>query len=178
MKSQLVPTSIENVEADAVTVVLFEASDNTPGGGNYRSLTNGLITELYESKEFTGKALTTALIHRPAGLKASRLLLVGGGKSAEFSPPKLRQAAGTALRFLKPKGVHRLAIAPAGDFAPPEQVQMLVEGALLGDYEPDAYKTEDKDDAKRVDELIVLASSEHQDHLELGSAIGEAQKLH
>ena len=177
MKTQLLPISIENVEADAVAIVLFESSDDTPPGENYRSLTKGLITELYESKEFTGKALDTALIHRPAGFKASRLLLVGGGKPAEFLPPKLRQAAGTALRFLKPKGVRRLAIAPAGDFAPAEQVQMLVEGALLGDYEPDAYKTEDKDDERRVEELIVLASSEHQDHLELGSAIGEAQNF-
>ena len=104
MKSQLLPTSIENVEADAVAIVLFESSDDTPPGQDHHALTNGLITELYESKEFTGKALDTALIHRPAGFKASRLLLVGGGKPAEFSPPKLRQAAGTALRFLKPKG--------------------------------------------------------------------------
>ena len=177
MKTQLLPTSIESVEADAVAIVLFEASGDTPPGGDHHALSNGLITELYESKEFTGKALNTALIHRPAGFKASRLLLVGGGKAAEFSPPKLRQAAGTALRFLKPKGVRRLALAPAGDFAPAEQVQMLVEGALLGDYEPDAYKTEDKADEKRVDELIVLASAEHQDHLDLGSAVAEAQNF-
>ena len=81
MKTQLLPTSTENVEADAVAIVLFESSDDTPAGGNYRSLTNGLITELYESKEFTGKALDTALIHRPTGFKPSRLLLVGGGKA-------------------------------------------------------------------------------------------------
>ena len=177
MKSQLVPTSIENVEADAVAMVLFEASDDALPAGDYDSLTGGLITELYESKEFTGEALTTALIHRPAGFKASRLLLVGGGKPAEFSPPKLRQAAGTALRFLKPKGVRRLAIAPAGDFAPPEQVQMLVEGALLGDYEPDAYKTEDRDDAKHVDELVIPASVLYEEQLSLGSAIAEAQNF-
>ena len=177
MKSQLVPTSIENVEADAVAIVLFESSDDTPPGQDHHALTNGLITELYESKEFTGKALDTALIHRPAGFKASRLLLVGGGKPAEFSPPKLRQAAGTALRFLKPKGVRRLAIAPAGDFAPPEQVQMLVEGALLGDYEPDAYKTEDRDDAKHVDELVIPASVLYEEQLSLGSAIAEAQNF-
>ena len=70
-----------------------------------------------------------------------------------------------------------MAIAPAGDFADAEQVQMLVEGALLGDYEPDAYKTEDKADEKHVDELIVLASSEHQDQLAVGSAIADAQNF-
>ena len=177
MKSRLVPTSIENVEADAVAMVLFESSDDALPAGDYDSLTSGLITELYESKEFTGKALTTALIHRPAGFKASRLLLVGGGKPAEFSPPKLRQAAGTALRFLKPKGVRRLALAPAGDFAAAEQVQMLVEGALLGDYDPGVYKTEDKDDAKHVDELVILASALYEEQLSLGSAIAAAQNF-
>ena len=69
MKTHLLHTSIESVEADAVAVVLFKASEDTPPGGDYDSLTGGLIRELYESKEFTGKALDTTLIHRPGRIQ-------------------------------------------------------------------------------------------------------------
>ena len=49
---------------------------------------------------------------------------------------QLRQAAGTALRFAKKKEVRHLAIAPAGDLGPADQVQLLAEGAILAAYQP------------------------------------------
>ena len=38
------------------------------------------------SGEVTGKSFETTLLHHPAGLKAKRLLLVGGGKAKIFPP--------------------------------------------------------------------------------------------
>ena len=37
------------------------------------------------SGEVTGKMFESTLLHRPARLKAKRLLLLGGGKAKEFS---------------------------------------------------------------------------------------------
>ena len=37
--------------------------------------------DLIASGEVTGKMLETTLLHKPAGLKAKRLLLIGGGKA-------------------------------------------------------------------------------------------------
>src|SRR2546421_589794 len=79
-------------ECDALIVVGFEGQ--APGG-------SAGAEELYQSKEFSGKALELALLHRPAGLKAKRLLLVGGGKPEKFTGAILRRAAGAALRHLK-----------------------------------------------------------------------------
>jgi leucyl aminopeptidase len=114
MQPRLVNEKPEAVAADAVAIVLFEATpDDAIPGNLYDAGTQGLIGELYDSKEFTGKALRTALIHRPHAFQAKRLLLIGGGKRGEFTVERLRQAAGVAVRELKSKGVKRLALVPA-----------------------------------------------------------------
>ena len=40
--------------------------------------------DLIASGEVTGKMLETTLLHKPQGLKAKRLLLIGGGKAKKF----------------------------------------------------------------------------------------------
>jgi leucyl aminopeptidase len=177
MTPKLILSSPENVAADALAIVLFEADGKTKSpGGRYNELTGGLIDDLYASKEFTGKFLSTVLIHRPAGMKVRRLLLVGGGKAGEFTSASLRQAAGAAVRALKDKGCRRLAMAPAGEFSPGDQVQALAEGAILGVYEPDAYKTSSEMGAA-VEEVLVLGRKSARRGLERGAAIAEAQNF-
>src|ERR1700689_3320407 len=53
--------------------------------------------------EFKAGANETLLLHAPAGLKAKRLLLVGLGKLAKATPNAIRLAAGTSVRFCKPR---------------------------------------------------------------------------
>ena len=177
MKTQLTAAPPEQIEADAVALILFETADELPEpAATLDAKTSGLISELYDNKEFTGKALETAWIHRPAGFLVQRMLLVGGGKSEEFSSAKLRQAAGTALRFAKKKGVRRLAIALAGDLDPADEVQLLAEGAILGDYETGVYKTEGQTDS-RIEQLSILGSPKHKSRMERGRVIAEAQNF-
>ena len=59
------------------------------------------IKELYDSGEFSGKALEIAILHRPAGLKAKRLVLAGGGKREKFDAAELRKLIGAVVRSLK-----------------------------------------------------------------------------
>jgi len=49
------------------------------------------------------------MIHAPAGLKAARLLLVGGGKREQFNGATLRKIAGAALRYLKGRSAKNFA---------------------------------------------------------------------
>jgi leucyl aminopeptidase len=57
------------------------------------------------SGEFKAGANETLLLHAPAGLKARRLLVVGLGKQAKVTVNAERLAAGTAVRFCKPRGL-------------------------------------------------------------------------
>src|SRR5260370_5064515 len=137
---------VETIECDALVVVEFEGQPS----GRFAEL----IRDLYESKEFTGKALELALLHKPAGLKARRLLLAGGGKPEKFTAATLRNVAGTALRHLKSKSSRDIAIRLDSGFSGPEQGAAAVEGAILGDYEPDVLKS-DKTDVKIVDRFTL-----------------------
>jgi leucyl aminopeptidase len=146
MKTKLDFQAVEAVECDALIAIAFEGEKGEPFGQ--------LTGELYESKEFSGKPLEFALLHRPAGLAARRLLLAGGGKRDKFTSATLRKTAGAALRHLKAKMARDIAIVLDPAFASPEHVTAAVEGAILGDYEPDALKTV-KNGAAAVDRFTV-----------------------
>src|SRR5712671_108278 len=95
---------IAEVEADALIVAGFE-------GAASEGPTSALSKELYDAGEFSGKSLEFAILHRPTGLKAKRLVLAGGGKRAEFYPAELRKLSGAMLRALKSKGVRNIVMA-------------------------------------------------------------------
>ena len=63
------------------------------------------------SGEYKAGANETLLLHGPAGLAAKRLLIVGLGKQAKATAHSVRNAAGTAVRFTKPRGIRELVFA-------------------------------------------------------------------
>ena len=135
--------------------------------------------EVIANGELTGKSCEVTLLHHPAGLKAKRLLLIGGGKAQAFSGFELRRMAGTAVRTLKARGLRSFAFAapPAG--MPAEQaIKAIVEGAFVGNFEADTYKSDRKD--QKIDELTVIAGGDTgklQSALEDARVIGESQNF-
>ena len=99
--------------------------------------------------EFKAGANETLLLHAPAGLAARRLLIVGLGKQAKATVHNLRNAAGTAVRFAKPRGIRKLAFAlPSSETLPAAGhagARAAVEGAFVGDFDPDTYRSDRKD---------------------------------
>ncbi len=141
MEIRVEAKKLAEVDSDALVIVGFEgAPPDTPAADQTK--------ELYDSGEFSGKALEIAILHRPGGLKAKRLVLAGGGKRDKFDAAELRKLAGAVVRALKAKGVHTIALAledawRSGDFA-----AAAVEGAVLADLENDRYKTDPKKNEK------------------------------
>jgi leucyl aminopeptidase len=99
------------------------------------------------SGEYKAGANETLLLHAPAGLKAKRLLIVGLGKQAKATEHTVRNAAGTAVRFTKPRGIRELVFAlPVSDLLPPRPcIRAAFEGAFVGDFDPDTYRSDRKD---------------------------------
>ncbi len=84
----------------------------------------------------------TALLHGPAGFKAERILLVGLSK---LTTTEVRKAAGAAVRFAKPRKLRELSIAIPEGLEPLAATRALVEGAYIGDFDPDTYRSDRKD---------------------------------
>ncbi|HMD78303.1 MAG TPA: leucyl aminopeptidase [Terracidiphilus sp.] len=194
------------------------------------------------SGEYKAGANETLLLHAPAGLAAKRLLIVGLGKQAKATVHGVRNAAGAAVRFAKPRGIRELAFAlpepastepkpapaaPEPAVAAPETAtagpkpatpvpdtatagpkpatavpetapaapepasatpkptpaapeletlplsrctRAAVEGALLGDFDPDTYRSDRKDQSVRS---FTLAASGNSDQDALKAALAE-----
>jgi leucyl aminopeptidase len=134
------------------------------------------------SGEFKAGANETLLIHAPAGLKAKRLLVVGLGKKAKATVNSLRLAAGTAVRFAKPRGVKELVLVlpDAGIFAPVPSSRAVAEGAVTGDFDSDTYRSERKDLSVRSFTLAVAGNAERealQAAFAEGVVVGESQNF-
>jgi leucyl aminopeptidase len=113
--------------------------------------------DVISSGEVTGKTFETTLLHRPAGLKAKRLLLIGGGKAKTFSAAELRKLAGAAVRTLKGKSIRSFAFAlPENGAAANDAVRAIVEGAFVGNFDPGYYKSDRKDNDQKIDAVTIV----------------------
>ena len=100
----------------------------------------------------------TVLIHAPAGLAGKRLLIVGLGKLAKVTVHGVREAAGTAVRFAKPRGIRELTLALPENFSaglPHAVARAVAEGALVGDFDADTYRSDRKDQS--IQSLTIAA---------------------
>jgi len=111
------------------------------------------------SGEYKAGANETLLLHAPAGLAAKRLLIVGLGKQAKATVHVVREAAGTAVRFTKPRGIRELVFAlPVLEGLPTAGgARAAVEGAFVGDFDPDTYRSDRKDQS--VQSFTVAAAA-------------------
>jgi leucyl aminopeptidase len=127
--------------------------------------------DLLASGELTCKPFESNLLHKPAGLKAKRLLLISGGAAKKFTSYELRRIAGAAVRTLKSRGIRSFAfIAPPGIPAE-EAVRAIVEGALVGNFDPDYYRSDRKN--QKIDALTIIAGDK-SNHAALEKAAQEA----
>jgi leucyl aminopeptidase len=149
--------------------------------------TSGTISKAAErflgSGEFKATANETLLLHSPSGLKAERLLIIGLGAAKSFNANDIRRAAGTAIRFAKPRGIRSLAIAFPEDRALSDEhleslpcgltARALIEGASLADFDPDTYQSDRKD--RSIQDLTVVSKEEEKtttDEITLGFSEG------
>src|SRR5712691_8085132 len=109
------------------------------------SAVQSVTADLLSSGEVTGKPFEINLLHKPVGLKARRLLLISGGAAKKFTGYDLRRIAGTAVRTLKSRGIRSFAFIAPPSIPAEEAVRAIVEGALVGNFDPDYYRSDRKD---------------------------------
>jgi leucyl aminopeptidase len=152
------PGPYQEVDVQALAVAVVK--DETPDGGFLKDLdaaSGGMINSVIVSEEFKGKEGETAYLHlQPSdGLKAQRLLLIGVGDKQEYQAARVSEFAGTAARFLRGKNVKSIAVLPRLEGDPEVISARAVEGAIIGLFEIDKYRTSDKEQ-KVIDRLVII----------------------
>ncbi len=190
MNTTLTTASPSQIETECLVVPVLDTAENSNGDKSAKpeprlqigdKAVLAAAADLITSGEVTGKMLETTLLHKPAGLKAKRLLLIGGGKAKAFSSLELRKLAGAAVRNLKAKDLKSFAfVAPNLRSGADDAVKSIVEGAFVGNFEPDYYKSDRKE--QKIEDLVIVAPPK-ADHrslktaMEQGRIIGEAQNF-
>ena len=166
MKIAVEPKLAGQVEADALIVPVFEGRRDARFGA----------ADLFDSGEVAGKSLELTLLHHAPGVRATRVLLAGGGKPEKFDAAEMRRLCGAAVRFLKSKSIKTLAFALDPEFVGDGFASAVIEGAILGDFEPDRYKT--NGDKKSIDAFTLAGDTPGLDAaVERGRVLGEAQNF-
>ena len=132
--------------------------------------------------EYKGGANETVLLHAPAGLAAKRLLIVGLGKLAKAAVHSVRDAAGTAVRYAKPRGIREvvLALPTSESLRGAAVVRTAVEGAFVGDFDADTYRSDRKDQSIQKFTLAVADDAGRaavEAAFAEGAIVGESQNF-
>ena len=182
MKTTISLSAPAEVETESLVAVVLDHAEPAPSEkekdkkpelkvASADPAVQSVAADLLASGEVAGKPLETNLMHRPVTLMAKRLLLVSGGNAKKFSSYDLRRVAGTAVRALKSRGIRSFAFVAPPSLPVEEAVRAIIEGAFVGNFDPDYYRSDRKD--QKIDDLtIVLAAG---DEVRLKRAAGEAQ---
>ena len=189
MRTELSQANLAGIETELLAVVAGDAQTSKAPDAKPEPVlltadeaVKAAAAAVLLSGEYKAGANETLLLHAPAGLKAKRLLIVGLGKQAKATFDKVRNTAGTAVRFAKPRGIRELVFAlpeleslPAG-----LSTRAAVEGAFVGDFDPDTYRSDRKDQSI---ESFTLAAPGNSDWAALeaafavGVVLGESQNF-
>src|ERR1700688_3307190 len=171
MNTNLSSSVPSQLETDCLVVVVLDQSEKDQSKRDKPAVTvessdaavREAAREVISSGEVTAKAFETTLLHRPAGLKAKRLLLVGGGKAKTFSAAELRKLAGAAVRTLKSKSIRSFAFVVPESAVPASQgVPAIVEGAFVGNFDPGYYKSDRNERDQKIDALTIVVPGNAQ----------------
>ncbi|HKP35305.1 MAG TPA: leucyl aminopeptidase, partial [Pyrinomonadaceae bacterium] len=171
--------ALTKVDAEALAVPVFK--DEKPDNEFLKGLdkaVGGLISSVIKTEEFAAKEGETAYFHAPGGgLKARRLLLIGCGERKDYKARQVSQMAGSAARFLRSKNAKTIAIAPRFEEDAEKAAQHVIAGAIMGLFEPDKYRTKEKEEREiRRFEVVIDGADKGalQRGVDRGRIIGES----
>ncbi|HIE58684.1 MAG TPA: leucyl aminopeptidase [Persephonella sp.] len=145
---------------------------------------NGGISKLKKQQKFDGSIGKTLAIPTFGNLKAEYIVLIGAGSKKDADLDVARRVASFAVRFSKNINASKILI-DVNSFASQvkenedELSQAFVEGAILGEYKFDKYKS--KKDNFKVKTLILRVSRKNkakaEEKAKLGKILAEAQNF-
>jgi leucyl aminopeptidase len=166
MRVEVQAGSPESVESDVLAAPLLAAEGLTRPVAALNDRLGGLLERLVEQGEISGKLKTAPFVHADGELKAARLALPGIGAREAVDADALRTAAGTLAHEVR--GYARTVAWLLDDSLPlaaAEQARAIVDGTLLGSYDPGRWKSSRR--SQRLESLVIVSDD---------AAVGEATR--
>ena len=142
---------------DATLVVPVAADTKTPRGAlrAIDRLTGGAIGRALAGGAFSGKAGESAAFYPESAGRLKRIVLLGIGKADDLDLEKIRAYASTGIRRAGGDRRVTIAVPDRKRTTAAERVRAAAEGAVLGAYRFDRYRT--KPEESRLTGVTLLA---------------------
>jgi len=142
-------------------VLVVFADDSVKFGARTRSILGSaadLVARAAKTERFTGKSGSVLDIVAPAGLKATRLIVVGTGKAADRKAQDLVKLGGAVMGRIPAAASDATVLLELADGPlKPDAAANIALGATLRGYSFDLYKTKKKDDDAPAKGKVTLA---------------------
>jgi leucyl aminopeptidase len=159
--------AVTDVDGDAVVVTAFEDS-LSPAAQEVDRALDGLLTEMRDSKELSGKFAERTVVHTLGRLPSKRVMVLGLGKPKQLDTYRLHNAFWFAGTVLRKQGAHSVSayLDPAivaaiagrngeSDAALLDTVHAAVTGLALGNFQSDSNKSEKKDNGTGIESIAL-----------------------
>jgi leucyl aminopeptidase len=138
-------------EPDAVALVLTEDESAPKADGDLQQQ----LQQLADDGELKGELGRTVVLHTSGDSTARRVVVAGVGKRAEVDADALRTAAAAVTRRLREVGgTLGWTLDDSLPLPLDEQARAVIEGAVIGGYNPGRWKTQQKT-PKGVDKIVL-----------------------
>ncbi len=136
----------------------------------------GIITDMINHQEITGKLGETVVFHTFNKIPARRVMVLGLGEKTKFNLDTIRKAAGAAIKKALKSKAKSIGTVIYGtdlkdiDFA--EASQAIIEGTILGIYKFKEYKNR-PDDIEPTQFSIIESNKDRIKAIKKGTGLGK-----
>lgn len=182
MEIRVEKSKAEKYPCELLLLFSFESSESLEGPlKEIDQEWSGFLSALMREGDFKGELFENHLLYTNGVIPARRVILAGLGKKEEFNLEKFRGAASKAGQFIRDSGIKQFTfpIKKFYSFSEEELTESFIIGLLLGLYQFNAFKTNEKEKMKGIERLILLGEDEEEIHkihdgLQTGKIISEA----
>ena len=164
MKIHVQRGKIAAYRTEALVLTHFEDSTSPEGpAGLLDQSCGGQIRDLLAGGDFQGKLFQTSVLYMRGSIPASRIVIVGLGKRADFDLEKLRGAYAKAVQQIRALNLKECAITlDSGLLNRPlsELTEAVLEGMMLGLYRFTPYKTIDRGNISDIQHIHIVEENE------------------
>jgi leucyl aminopeptidase len=168
MRVEVEAGSPESVDADVLATPLLAAEPANKPVAALNERLDGLLAKLVDEGELSGKLKTAPILHVDGELNAARLAIAGIGARDAVDGDALRTAAATVARETRDyASTLAWLLDDSLPLSPPEQARAIVDGTILGSYDPGGWKSDEL--TPRLERLAIVSGDS-----EVAAAAGRA----
>src|SRR5437764_4649935 len=158
MRVEVEPGSPEAVGADALAAPLPATGMLAGPAAQLDERLGGLLARLAGEGELSGKVTSAPVVPLNGQLAAPRLAIGGVGAPEAIDADALRTAAATVVREAGFAGSIAWLIDESLPLSPAQQARAIVDGTILGAYDPGRWKQDPE--AVQIERLILVSADD------------------